>query len=244
MKQRLRKFHLTRQEEKLVDRLIVAFNSIDKYLRDLNHANKSVPFPQIVQTSIKRAFVSHEDGEALRTLASLRNVLVHDKVSSHHAVVPTPPFVEAIEQLRSRIRDPLLVIPTFRRKVEVVSVLDSLSSVLRLIDKRDYSQFPVYDGYRFKGLLTENGITRWLAHHVSNQISIIELEEITVRAALREEENALLNVRFLSRDSTVNEVKKHFVSQEFLEAVLITETGSSKEELLGLATRWDIVQLH
>jgi predicted transcriptional regulator len=244
MKRTSRSFHLTRQQEKLVDRLIVAFNSIDKHLRHLNHGGKTIPFPEVVAASIKRALVTPEDGEALRTLASLRNVLVHEKVSSHHAVIPTPPFVEEIEQLRSRIRNPLLVIPTFRRKVEVVSVSDSLSSVLRLVDTRDYSQFPAYDGHRFKGLLTEHGITRWLAHHVSNHLTIVELEEINVRAALREEENARLNVRFHSRDSTVNEVKRLFASHELLEAVLITETGSPKEELLGLATRWDILQLH
>lgn len=243
MKRRSRSSRLS-HEEKLVDRLIVAFNSMDKHLCALNKARKAVPFPEILAASIKRSLVTHEDGEALRTLASIRNVLAHDKVSSHYAVVPTLHFVEEMEQLRSRIREPLLVIPTFRRKVEVVSQSDSLSSVLKIIDKRDYSQFPVYDGHKFKGLLTENGITRWLAHHVSTHLSMVELEEITVRAALQEEENARLNVRFLARDSTVNEVKRLFASHEFLEAVLITETGSLKDELLGLATRWDIVQLH
>src|ERR1043166_5140508 len=232
MKRRFRSGRLT-QEEKLVDRLIVAFNSMDKHLRALNKAKKSVPFPEILAASIKRSLVTHEDGEALRILASIRNVLAHDKVSSHHAVIPTLHFVEEIEQLRSRIHEPQLVIPTFRRKVEVVSLSDSLSAVLKIIDKRDYSQFPVYDGHKFKGLLTENGITRWLAHHVSNHLSIVELEEITVRAALREEENAQLNVRFLARDSTVNEVKRLFASHDFLEAVLITETGGLKDELLG-----------
>lgn len=116
MKRTLRSFHLTRQEEKLVDRLIVAFNSIDKHLRHLNHGGKSIPFPEVLAASIKRALVTPEDGEALRTLASLRNVLVHEKVSSYYAVVPTPPFVEEIERLRLPIRDPLLVIPTFSKE--------------------------------------------------------------------------------------------------------------------------------
>jgi len=66
------------------------------------------------------------------------------------------------------------VIPIFQKKGEVLGLSDSLSTVLRVIEKRYYSQFPVYDGNNFKGLLTENGITRWLAHHVSNELSLIE----------------------------------------------------------------------
>jgi predicted transcriptional regulator len=203
-----------------------------------------MPFPEVVAASIKRALVTPEDGEALRTLASLRNVLVHEKVSSHYAVIPTPPFVEEIEQLRHRIRHPLLVIPKFRRKVEMVSVNEPLSNILKVIDQRDYSQFPVYDGSVFKGLLTENGITRWLAHYVLKEMSLVELNEVTVRVALREEENARSNTRFVSKATTVDEVRGLFSKHELLEAVLITSSGTQKEELLGIATRWDIVQLH
>jgi gamma-glutamylcysteine synthetase len=45
MKRKLRSSRLT-QEEKPVDRLIVTFNSMDKHLRALNKAKKSVPFPE------------------------------------------------------------------------------------------------------------------------------------------------------------------------------------------------------
>src|ERR1043166_201363 len=104
MKRRFRSGRLT-QEEKLVDRLIVAFNSMDKHLRALNKAKKSVPFPEILAASIKRSLVTHEDGEALRILASIRNVLAHDKVSSHHAVIPTLHFVEKKKRKQPLLHD-------------------------------------------------------------------------------------------------------------------------------------------
>src|SRR5688572_26040020 len=178
MKTKSRSFHLSRQEQKLVDRLVAAFNSIDKHLRQMTQLDRATPFPQVVNQSLKRCIVAREDSELLRTLSSLRNVLVHEKVSQHHPVVPTTPFVEAVEQLRHRIRRPLLVIPTFRKSVETLPIIEPLATVLRIIDQRDYSQFPVYDGRVFKGLLTENGITRWLAHHVSREMSLVELNEV------------------------------------------------------------------
>jgi predicted transcriptional regulator len=57
-----------------------------------------------------------------------------------------------------------------------------------LIKKHDYSQFPIYDEDEFVGLLTENGITRWLAKHVTQVLSLVDFEEIPVSALLQEEE--------------------------------------------------------
>jgi predicted transcriptional regulator len=235
--------HVSRQEQKRVQRFLIACNVIDKHLKGLIRSDGT--FGNVVKECWSRSLITTENYDTLKTVASLRNAIVHDRASSgDYPMVPTAPFVEEVERLRDRIRHPLLVIPTFRRKVEVVTLKESLCTILKTIQQRDYSQFPVYDGRRFKGLLTENGITRWLAHHVSNEISLIELDEVTVRMALREEENARSNSHFVSHVTTVGEVKGLFNKRELLEAVLITSTGSPKEELLGIATRWDIVQLH
>ena len=83
--------------------------------------------------------------------------------------------------------------------VESVRSEDSLAQVLRRIAERDYSQFPVYSGTTFQGLLTENGITRWLARHVVSKLSLIELEDITVKQVFPEEEHRP-NWRIVPRD--------------------------------------------
>ena len=125
--------------------------------------------------------------------------------------------------------------------VESVRSEDSLAQVLRRIAERDYSQFPVYSGTTFPGLLTENGITRWLARHVVSKLSLIELEDITVKQVFPEEEHRP-NWRFVPRDEPVITVREFFSAQSLLEAVLITQTGTQKEKLLGIITRWDILQ--
>jgi predicted transcriptional regulator len=137
---------------------------------------------------------------------------------------------------------PERAIPTFERPVETLGPSESLATVLRTIRKRDYSQFPVYDdGLRFRGLLTENGITRWLAGHVATQLSLVELEDVPVKVVLREEEQAQSNWAFVARDETVGRIRQLFAEREMLEAVLISPRGKRNESLIGIVTRWDLL---
>jgi hypothetical protein len=96
-------------------------------------------------------------------------------------------------------------------------------------------------GTTFKGLLTENGITRWLAHHVTKTLSIVDLEDVSVRDVVPEEEKRE-NWAFVSREEAIDAVRGLFIDKKLLEAVLITHSGSHRESPLGLVTRWDIIR--
>jgi predicted transcriptional regulator len=140
------------------------------------------------------------------------------------------------------LTNPDRVIPKFQRNVQVVSSEDTLARVLGVIAQQDYSQFPVYDGGGFRGLLTENGITRWLSQHVSTKLSLVELDDVQVREILLNEESRR-NYHFLPRNARVDDTRGLFAGHPLLEAVLITASGKDSERLLGIATRWDITNL-
>jgi CBS domain-containing protein len=91
-------------------------------------------------------------------------------------------------------------------------------------------------------LLTENGVTRWLAGHVVRTLSLVELDDIRVEQVLRNEEERR-NYHFVPRDVRVDDVSALFAKQALLEAALITTNGKETEKLLGIATRWDILHL-
>jgi hypothetical protein len=99
----------------------------------------------------------------------------------------------------------------------------------------------VYSNNRFKGLLTENGITRWLAKHVERADSLVDVNDVFVSELLREEEQRD-NCSFVSRDLETEILRIMFRDLEILEAVLITENGQRTEIPLGIATRWDMLQ--
>ena len=98
--------------------------------------------------------------EFLKTVAGLRNVLVHGPKRAYaYVAVPAPAILERLKQISQRLLHPECVLPKFQKKVRIVAPNDTLADVLEQIATSDFSQFPVYAEKVFKGLLTENGIT-------------------------------------------------------------------------------------
>lgn len=216
------------------------YNSVDDFLRKDLRSDKQVSFAQLVK-EYSRRHLGWRDSELLRTIAEIRNVIVHGKTEPYRYVaVPTPPIVEQLRNCRERLINPARAIPRFQRTVKVVSTHDSLATVLKIIHDRAYSQFPVYKEERFRGLITENGITRWLARRIAEGLSIVKLEEVSVEQVLQNEEKRR-NYAFVQRDMRLDDVRSLFAEQVLLEAVLITANGKETEKLLGIATRWDLL---
>jgi predicted transcriptional regulator len=237
-------YHPSAEEQDRIERFESAYNAIDRLLRKELGKDNLASFASMIKEYSQRGRLGKADQENLRAFADLRNVLIHEKVKPrYHLAAPTSYVVGQIEELKRRLLSPELVLPRFQKKVETMTMSDSLTSVLRVISERDYSQFPVYDDQGFKGLLTENGITRWLAHHVTNKLSLIELDEVPVKTVLREEENKK-NFTFISRSTTVDIISELFATRDLLEAALITNSGNPHEKLMGIVTRWDVVQLN
>jgi predicted transcriptional regulator len=205
-------------------------------------SNTQASFAHLVKTYSQKN-PGWRDADLLRTIGNVRNSIVHEKTEPYgYVAIPTPELAKKLQACRKRLMDPALVFPKFRRKVETVLVQDSLEQVLRIIKERDYSQFPVLEVSRFRGLLTENGITRWLAHHVTTQISLVELNEVTVGEVIGNEEMRE-NYKFIARSTRVDDLVDQFASHKLLEAIMITANGKESEALLGIATRWDIIHL-
>lgn len=233
---------LPKDQLDLIQHFEADYNSIDHFLRKALDSNRQAPFAQLV-SEYSRKHPGWLNADLLRTIAEVRNAIVHGKTEPYRYVaVPTPAIVRKLRACKDQLLNPGRAFPTFRRKVETILLQDTLSRVLKIIAQRDYSQFPVYEAERFQGLLTENGITRWLAHHVTHRLSLVELDDIPVKQVLHNEEKRK-TYHFVSRDTHVDDVRWLFSSHEILEAVFITAGGKESEGLLGIATRWDMLHL-
>lgn len=233
---------LSKEQIDLIQQFEADYNAVDHSLRDALGADEQVSFSQLLIRYAKE-HARWRDAEVLKTIAGIRNAIVHGKTKPYrYVVIPTPAIAEELKRCRERLVNPALAIPTFQRPVETISTGDSLARVLKIIDERDYSQFPVYEGQQFRGLLTENGVTRWLARHVTRTLSLVELDEIPVVQVLQNEEKRQ-NHQFVSRNMLVDDVRVLFAKHALLEAALITNSGKQAEKLLGIATRWDILHL-
>ena len=233
----------SKEEIDLIQQFEAHYNAIDHHLRKVTGRDKTIPFSVVVGDCGKYRKWWSDTEEFLKIVGNLRNCIIHEKTAPYqYLAIPTPLVVERLKSILDQLIHPVLVIQKFKKKVEVVKVTDSIADVLKRIYEYDYSQFPVYDDRSFKGLLTENGITRWLAHHVASRLSLVELAETTVKETLREEEKRK-NWEFIGKNKAVDELKELFSNNDLLEAVLITETGKQSESLLGIVTRWDMLNL-
>ena len=175
-------------------------------------------------------------------IGNLRNVLVHEKSEPYkYLAIPTKIIVEKLEAILDKFIHPKRSIPTFQKKVDTLLLSNSLADALKMISDKDFSQFPVCERDHFKGVLTENGITRWLSHHVSNELSLVDMVDIPVKSVLEMEEKRR-NFIFVARTMSVYELKEQFADHELLEVVLITENGKRDEKLMGIVSRWDILK--
>jgi predicted transcriptional regulator len=227
----------------LIERFISAYNAIDFYLETaLNIGDKS-SFRSLVDLFAKR----HRwwrDAEQLRVYASLRNVIIHDKVEPYQYIcAPTNDTVETIEAIRDRLLHPQRADKKFLRPVLCLEAGDSLRYVLTLMHEKGFSHFPVYAANQFSGVLTPNGITRYLAHHAAKEDTPLNLDEVEVRYVLAREESRA-NYFFAPRDEPAEKIAFSFHENTFLEAVLFTEHGGKREKLLGIATRADVLNLN
>jgi predicted transcriptional regulator len=216
------------------------YNAIDSELRQQLGKTRATKFTDLVNEYENRGCFN-QDAECLRLAAALRNFVVHEpKKRADFCAIPTGQMLDRLATILDRLQNPERVIPRFERDVEVVAPTDTLQVVLTKIHSRDFSQFPVYAGSRFRGLLTENGLTRWLARHVVNKIPLVDLEEVYVDELLHEQEQRN-NYQFIDADLTVEDLRAIFRDMPLVEAALITANGRKTEALQGIATRWDIV---
>ena len=227
------------------DRFITAFNRIDQSMRDIVGAREFIPFFRLVDQARKKSALVRKYGDDLRSYAELRNAIVHQRTSTEYVIAePHLEVVEQIEHIDEVIARPKLVGQLFRKRVMTFQMTDSLQYTLKAIRKRKYTQFPVYDGQRFQGLLTTVGITNWLA---SSMIDTDLPKSIpTLRDILQHEKNER-NYKFISRYMTIYEAEEIFKAGvergRRFEALLITEHGKPHQKLIGIVTPIDIMKV-
>lgn len=221
-------------------RFVDAYNQIDAFMRQQIGADEYLGFTDVVRQFSERR-PRFDGAKDLHLYAKFRNLLVHGQRLTEPLFEPSAEVLSRIEFIRDGLISPQTAFSKFGRKVVVVSPSTTLLAVLNLVRESDLSQFPIYENGSFQGLLTENGMTRWLAHHVSNNGSILELDDHSVAEvhALQEER---LAAKLVGRDTPVDIVESLFAEHLFLKAVIITHSGKSTEQPLGIATEWDVAR--
>jgi CBS domain-containing protein len=184
-----------------------------------------------------------EEARALHQYREIRNFLTHPGDSEHgYPVAVSPRTLRRVETILQGLQHPPLVSESYRKRVTVVASADSLSGVLRLAYENEFSQFPVVDGGRFQGVITEHEVTRWLGRQAVGGRDGVDLAGVTVGVVLEEREQERRErpiFRFGRLDSPLDEILGLFVRNPVLEVVLLTAGGGGDGSIEGIVTQWD-----
>nr|WP_300004039.1 CBS domain-containing protein [Tissierella sp.] len=162
-----------------------SFNNIEKELRKSIDAFRNVAFYELVEKNAQENKIVEKYAAELKTLADLRNFIVHGDIGDPLAVAADK-TVERINHIEKQLINPIKINEVFTNNVIGVREETSLAALLDIIKEKSYSQFPVISEAGFVGLVTENGITNWLAKNAKN--GIVSIEDAIIKDVMEEEE--------------------------------------------------------
>lgn len=199
-------------------------------------------FSSLVRRAAQSDVVVRHYQYDLRRYGDLRNILVHERGRNDRVIaVPTKETLEHFRRIVSEIVSPP-TLERFVRQIRPFTPDDPLREVLAYMGKHDYSQVVVRVGDNI-GLLTVEGVARWLARRVGEGIVAMDA---TVRDILTlEDPNTFV---ILSRKHTLYDAVEVFSSslrhgRPRVYAVVITASGRAREHPLGIVTPWDLLDV-
>ena len=181
------------------------FNRIEDFLKDLVNAKYNMPFYKLLEEAMKRDKLVKQFYQELRTMSDLRNIIAHGDPNDPVAL-PSESTLNRIRFIEDQFTNPLKIIDVFKKSVDAFDATDSLAEVLSEIDKYHYSQFPVVKSGEFIGLITENGITNWLASSVKNDN--ISIKNTTVQDVILGDEESDSYSFMLTSDTLYDVIDK------------------------------------
>lgn len=220
-----------------------AFNRIHKALKEMVRETESDAFVELLYSGYKNHSLIRKYKSELHQFAKLRNAIVHERVNEDYYIAE--PHIEVIERIEEIARD-------FEKPQTALSIATSpvfyyyedayLNDVLKVINKFDFTRFPIYDkDDKYIGLLTSTEIIQWMAKHFSDKV--VHFEDVRVKDLLTKKKNYF--VIFMPETASLYEIEELFeryhTRGKKLQAVIITETGDRHGTPKGVITPWDLL---
>jgi hypothetical protein len=238
---------VTDEERKRIERFETAYNRVDRELMRL--AGESPEARKRGFTALVRHVAGRRPGlrpleEFLFEVGRLRNAIVHGRYDGEGSLaIPTEGTVRRLEQVDSLLAAPNRLLPRFARPVTRLDADRSLADTLGLVRSTGYARFPVYRGEEFLGLLTANGIARFVAGLELRDGCTGDLRKVSVGEVLERDHRRDL-VRFLPEYASLDDAIHAFASDHRLDCVIVTKDGSAHRPPLTLITSRDLFNGH
>ncbi len=230
---------MPRNAEKFLD----IFSLIEKHLKSKFNNAYYMPFGDLVRKASAKDGVVKRYREDLFTYSDLRNVMVHNsRINGRIIAEPLDYIVENIERIWNHIKHPEKV-SKFKKKVHYCFTDDKLSKALQFMREYKISQIPIIEKGEIIDVLNASHITDWLAAK-----EIVSSSETIIGDVLKNAERNK-NFEIISDNMSVFDAAEIYKNSYmkppvnwYYDALVITATGKSNEQLIGIIVLKDIAE--
>lgn len=216
------------------------FNDIETFFNEKykpDRGKQYYSFYELVENASRYDRYVKLKKDTFQVLGDLRNFLSHG--NQKDLVIITDESLDLIKEVHGQLLRPITAFDIKTNEVKFFEESSRLAAVLDLIRTKDYTKFPIKNkNNEVVGLLTDNGITHWLAQHAEE--GTVSLGEATARDILALDENKN-NFAFIKREATIYDAEAEFKDKN-IEALLVTQNGNNNEPILGIITRVDLLE--
>jgi predicted transcriptional regulator len=229
----------------IVEQFEITFNQIHQHLKELNGYPKNDNFVELLQRSKLKHSVIRVHFDQLKQYAKLRNAIVHERISGDYFIAtPHTDVVDQLKRIKRTLDQPPKALEFATQPVLYFKEDTDLTHIIEAFEEHGISQFPIYNLDRsFAGLLTNDGIVRWLSQNTPK--GKVDLETVNASHVLACEKDK--SVEFLQSSATVFELEERFErsldENRKLKAVILTESGNPDDLPMGIVTTWDLIKV-
>lgn len=222
---------------------MAAYNAIESHLRKALGVEGGRTMNTLLTPAMEQGLLTPQQRQVLDPLVKLRNAISHGPYRNGRRVAdPVDEVVEEIERLHAQVFTPPLARDVLGAR-NVVSFQDAapLEVLLKAVKQDNYSQFPIYCGTEYAGLLTTNAVARWLAQQMFDSGPASANTPLASILGFREKDE---REAFLPADATAASVVRALSLSDEGDpphlAVILTPSGQSGEEPIALAVADDL----
>lgn len=221
------------------------FNDLQSAIAERINMSNQTNFGELIKKAKRnndKVIKAYE--KELDLIRSFRNILVHDTIAISSPIAePSEELIEMIRQLTIKIKYPKKVKDLFNAPVKSFAVTDNLNRVLQSVKDDCFSQFPVFDGNNLVGIISENGITNYLAANIEEDV--ISISDITIQEVLEvDEQKELFDI--VKQDKSIYDIEGIFIKRTKTGrspfVLLVSKDGliNNPGEITGIITPWDL----
>ncbi len=227
------------------DEFLRIYNELASHLMREVKAGNHMSFMRLVNLAARKNAQIRYLKDDLRDMAELRNAIVHHRSYPDDIIAePNGWALKKFKKIYNQIVKPAVVYPTFRKTIHEFGIDTPLTQALEYMKKNDFRQIVVRDNNKDINLLTNEGISKWLAGR--SKETELNISTFTIMDAIAYEDEG--HFMLLSRDEPVTKARDAFDNSSKpimpeLCAIIITQNALPHEKALGIITPWDLLDL-